>query len=273
MIGQSSIIGKFNTFDKLPSAMILIGPTGSGKKTLLKTLTSMLWVDIVHINKVLSDELKSELYSHSNKCIVAIDLTLPMQYKQNIAIQNSILKFAEETPKNFKLIILANDESSLLNTLLNRCYIQKLDEYSKRELFLIAKDNNLISYKTYSDKEFEYMKYPIDILLDLSLNMLNSMESLVDTIFSSIGKANISNTLSISKKIDFNGDNNDLYNLNIFMNIFNYKLLNLLKTSYDIKYYDTFKLFNILQRDITKANINKSYLFEKFLLDIKYILV
>ena len=279
MIGQSSIIKKYiNGFNSIEPVIILVGPKGSGKKTLLKTLASMSNLETVKLPKVITDEIKTELYTYSNKSILYIDLTDNLQYKQIISAQNSLLKFIEDIPSNYRLFILAEDESYLLDTILNRCYIQKLEQYTNRELKLIAKEYNMKSIMDYSDKEFEYLDYPKDVLLNIPIEIIHDMEDLVDTIFNSIGKANISNTLSIVKRLEFNnvndnrGDNNGLWDINIFLNVFTNICINKLVNNYSKQYFDIFTSLIKLKSDIRKVNVNKVYLFEKFLLDIKQIL-
>ena len=272
MIGQSSIIKRYiDGFRSIEPSVVLIGPKGSGKKTLLNTIAYMANTDIIHIPKVITDEIKYELYTYPTRAILSIDLTDNVQFKQMVAAQNSILKFIEDMPSNFRLFILVEDESYLLDTILNRCYIQPLEPYTKRELNLIAKDYNMTSISEYSDIEFEYINYPRDVLLNIPVTILHDMDNLVDTVLTSIVKANISNTLSIIRKLKFD-DNEGIYDINIFMNIFNYKIVNILKSNYDSRYFDVFILLKDLRYNILRSNVNKVQLIEKFLLDIKYIL-
>ena len=263
MIGQKNLLKQFNSFDNLFSSMILFGPRGSGKKTLLKEISNSIGCDLIEISSVLNDELKDKLYNNQNNTIVYFDLTRDIQLKQLSTIQNSALKFIEELPSNYKLFILAENESFLLDTILNRCYKQTIDRYSIDELKLIATDNN--NLKEYPEDKFRYFNYPAEILNAPKLLELEAIEKVIETIFSSIAKANISNILSISKKIDINRD------LDLFFNIFNYKLTNKLKFEYSPVYFDIFKLFNEVNIKIHQKNINKTYLFEKFLLELKQI--
>lgn len=270
MIGQSNILKKY--IDNFPSPTILIGPKGYGKKTLVNTIASMKYLDIIHISKPISNELKTKLFTYTNKAIICIDLTTSAYIKQIMSIQNSVLKLIEDLPSNFKLFILVEDESYLLDTILNRCFIQFLDDYTEKELRLIAKEYNSDNINKYSEKEIQYINSPRDILLNVPVNTINEIENLIDTIFSSIHRANVSNTLSISKKINFEIGESKQYDIDIFLNIFNYKLVEMLKMDYRNDYFLVFKLFNELKRDMAKTAINKHRLFEEFLLNIKYIL-
>ena len=280
MIGQSSIIRKYiNGFDSLPSSMILLGPQGSGKRTLLNTLSHMMNVEVIDLPKTITDDIKSELIVRPKRAIICVDLSSNTQHKQILSIQNSLLKFIEDIPINYKVFILADDESYLLNTILNRCYVQSLELYTNRELRLIAEEYGMDNVIQYSDKEFEYMEYPKDVLLNIPVDTIHSMESLVSTIFDSISRANVSNTLSIIRRFKFTDSSStcseqdtSLWDINIFLNILNKRLVDILINNYDKRYFDMFSLLSKLKFDMNKATMNKVHLFERFLLDVKYIL-
>lgn len=273
MIGQKRLLEKFNNIENIPKSIVILGPTGYGKKTFVTTLANNLNIDIITIDSILSSEIKYKIYTYSNTCFVVFDINKKLQLKQLIDRQNSILKLLEEPPINIRIFVLAENESYLLDTLLNRCDIITMDPYSTEELKQIAKENNyLTNIDEYSENEFKYISSPSELLAFPTKDQLIAMESLVDTIFSSISKANISNILSISKKINFS-DNHELYDLNIFLNIFEIKLLNKIKYEYNIKYLKVFNEFNELKYNINKFNINKINLFENFLLNLKTILI
>lgn len=273
MIGQKRLLEKFNSIDNIPKATIILGKTGFGKKTLINTVANNLNINIITINSILSNEIKEEIYTYPNICFIVFNIVKNLQVKQNIAIQNSILKLLEEPPINVRIFILAENESYLLDTLLNRCNVLTMDYYSVDELRQIAIENNFLTTASeHDDDKFKYISSPIELLNFPTKDQLVNMENLIDTIFSSIYKANISNILSISKKINFS-NNYDLYDLNIFLNIFEIKLLNKIKFEYDNKYLKAFNELNDLKYSINKFNVNKVYLFENFLLNLKTILI
>ena len=273
MIGQKRLLEKFNNIDNIPKATIILGKTGCGKRTFVKTVANNLNINIINIDSILSNEIKDEIYTYPNICFIVFNIAKNLQLKQSISIQNSILKLLEEPPINIRIFVLAENESYLLDTLLNRCNIITMDKYSVSELRQIAIENNfLTTIDEHSDDKLEYISSPIELLTFPTKDQLLKMENLVDTIFSSIHKANISNILSISKKINFS-DNYELYDLDIFLNIFEIKLLNKIKYEYDKKYLSAFTELNELKYNISRFNINKINLFENFLLNLKIILI
>lgn len=270
MIGQEKLLNEIDIFSDSP--LILAGPKGSGKKTIVDKLSNKSNInDIIYIDKPISDDIKTELYSCSKNVLVVFDLTTNMSMKQFINIQNSILKLLEDSPNYCKFIILVEDKYLLLDTVVNRCKKTRfIDSYSKEELFLLSELYNKTNIKEYSDNQLEYILYPNDVLLAPSKDELERIEKLVDTILSSIYNANISNILSISKKLKFKDQENG-YDVNTFLNVFHIKILYELKNNFNNKYFKVSSKFIELISEFKNPYSNKKNLIEEFLLFIKYV--
>ena len=270
MIGQKYILEKFNSFENIPLVSIFIGPRGSGKKTLIDEISKNINVDIFNVDSVFNDETKISLCSCPSDTLVIFDLTKTITEMAAVNLQNASLKFIEDLPENLRVIILVDSEARLLDTVSNRCQHFYIDKYSKEEILEIAKLYNK-DLSSYTNNELRYLKWPSDIISAPDIIIIKEIELLIDTIFSSIGRANISNTLSISKKINFNNEIG-LYDLNLFLNIFDIKLAEKVLYETDKKYAEIFTIFNLMVYNINGYNNNKRYIFEEFLLDIKDIL-
>lgn len=267
MIGQEKLKKEID-INKTP--IILVGKKGSGKKTFINELAKLENIEVKYINSTLSNDIKLELYTYTNKILIVFDLTYDLQYKQFISFQNSILKVLEDPPEYCKFIILSENSSELLNTLISRCYIKYMNPYSISELYLIADKYNNLNIKDYSDNQLKYITCPSDVIIAPPVKELIEIENLVDTILSSIYNANISNILSISKKLSFS-DSESGYNIYLFINIFKNKLNDILKDNFTMKYFNIFNLFLEFESNINKLHRNKINLLEEFLLNIKYI--
>ena len=203
--------------------------------------------------------------------LVVFDFTHSMSINQFISFQNSVLKLLEDIPTYCKFIILVEDSYILLDTIINRCKkIRYIDNYSKNELFSIASLYNKTNIKEYSNNQLKYILYPYDVLNASTVIELENIEKLVDTILSSIYNANVSNILSISKKLKFN-DLEDGYDINIFLNVFHVKILDLLRDNFSDKYFKIAGKFVNLMASFKNPYSNKKNLIEEFLLEIKYI--
>lgn len=263
---KTELFDEINIYNESP--LLLIGKHGSGKKTLVSYLSDKYGLDTKYINKSISNELILDLYTCVNEVLIIFDLTSNLQVKQFISFQNSLLKLLEDTPNNCKIIVLAEDDSYLLNTLKNRCYIRYMLDYSRDQLKLIAESCGNKNILEYTDEQLSYIKYPGDVIHAPDVNSLKKLENLVKTILSSIYNANISNILSISKKLDFSVDSNDI---NLFLAIFKLELLNSLKQEFNIKYFNIFHEVMKLDSSVKNPSFNKKNLLEDFLLTLKYI--
>lgn len=270
MIGQKKLLQEVNIFSDCP--LILAGPVGCGKKTIIKELANKSNINTtIYIDKTVSDDIKLKLYSCTNNIIVVFDLTTTTTIKQFISFQNSILKLLEDIPIYCKFIILVEDSYVLLDTIINRCKkIRYIDNYSKFELFSFADEYNKLNIKEYSENQLKYILYPGDVLSAPNVMELENIEKLVDTILSSIYNANISNVLSISKKLKFT-DQEEGYDINAFLNIFHVKILNLIKNDFNERYFKVFNRFEELLISFKNPYSNKRNLVEEFLLSIKYV--
>ena len=263
---------KTNLFDEIniytESPLLLVGRNGSGKKTLVSYLSDKYNTGVKYINNTISDDTKSELYSYSDEVLIVFDLTSNLKVKQFVSFQNSILKILEDPPYLCKIIVLTEDTSHLLNTVKNRCNIRYIEKYSIDQLRAIAKINDNKNILDYTDDQLGYITYPIDAIKAPSTDELLKLENLIRTILSSIYTANISNILSISKKLDFSDVG---YDINLFLTIFKSELVKSLKHEFNSKYFDIFKVFMKLDNNMRNPSFNKKNLLEDFLLTLKYI--
>lgn len=268
MIGQRNILDEIDILSMSP--LILVGPRGSGKKTLIKELAHICGIDnIIYIDKTLTDITKMSMHSIVTNTIVVFDFTKPMQQKQFVSFENSLLKILEDTPMYCRFILLVENEYVLLDTILNRCRVQYIQPYSIEDLFDIADICGNYNIKDYSSDQLRYINYPNDVITAPTCEELDKIETLIDTILSSIYNANISNILSITKKLKFNEEGNG-YDIDLFMNIFNHKLVGMVVNNSDRKYIDMHNMFSKLLYMCSSPSSNKKNLLEEFLLSIKY---
>lgn len=268
MIGQKKLIEKIE-YGNIPNPLLIIGTRGMGKHTLLKEITNKLNFEAVwDISTKLNPELVNDLYIEQCKAAVMIDLAELAVGKKLENMQNSILKFVEEPPAGKQIILLANTKNQVLDTILNRCQIWVMEDYSVDELRQIGGDN----LKGMSDELIRtIIKTPLEALT-ISDDKLNGMTSLADTMMKMIGTANIANTLTISNdKVDYDADN-EKFNFDILLNILINTASKYAKESGDVRYINAYNLTRQLREDVSVANVNKRYLFNRYLLELRSLL-
>jgi DNA polymerase-3 subunit delta' len=66
-------------------------------------------------------------------------------HKMTTEAQNALLKTLEEPPKNAFLILVASDSSSLLNTIISRCFKITFNLVENEDLQILTQDENLLN--------------------------------------------------------------------------------------------------------------------------------
>ena len=157
IIGQDKLISKIDSYNNItdfPNPILLCGKEGSGKHTICNYISSKFNIELCDISSLLTHENIIDLYTHSTSQLLIIDINKVGSSRQLIPIQNSILKFIEEPPSNKLVVILVEDSGKLLNTIVNRCQIWKLQEYTIDQLKLFCEksiDENKFTNKIYPE--------------------------------------------------------------------------------------------------------------------------
>lgn len=260
MIGQEKLLENISTLikeNRLPKFCILYGARGWGKKHLTREIANLMKVDLVMFeNKV--DDLR--------ECIkLAYEQTSPILYvltggdTMSVAAKNSILKLIEEPPINAFIIMLVENEETILPTIKSRAYSLKMDNYTVKELkaYLNEKDH------AFTEDEIEKVTSVCDCPGDIELYLQEENKELLDLvnkIIENIDKVTLSNILKISKKFKVN-DNTEGIDIKLFLNCLQYALYK--KFSDDYQYrskcylaYNEIIQCNSLLRSIS---INKQY--------------
>ena len=140
---------------------MLVGEQGSGRHTLCEYIASILNIPMQDITEIISQELIEDIYNRVNPSLYLIDGD-----KLSIKEENAILKFLEEPLKNSFIIVLCENTSGILPTIVNRCLIWELNGYSPnilKQIFPDAPELCLQIAKTpgqvisYSGKPFQEM--------------------------------------------------------------------------------------------------------------------
>lgn len=252
VVGQEAIISKINSknIDTFPRSLILSGDYGSGKHLLVDYISIHLGLPIMDISETINQETIDSAYTSSLQYIYVIN-----EDKLTVKNENMLLKFLEEPLKNSYIIILSEDYRKLIPTIQNRCQVWVLDKYSKDLL------------RSYSDNEYilKYATTPGQIKLYQSLDPAN-IESFVISIFDNIERASIPNIFKLTSKIAFDNELNR-FNLNLFNKIFLY-----IAREYLVEGKISFAVFNIINKYYNmcrEKNVNKKYLFENCILNIR----
>ena len=213
MIGQEKLIDDINkyTLQTLPRTLLFLGEYGSGRKTLVKFIANKFSLPIIEIT---TDTTAEQLTEYSQSVIKSLYLINLDNIKTKS--QNKLLKFIEEPSVNSFNMLIAESEAQVLPTILNRCIIYRLEEYSVEQLKQIA---------SYSDEcIYKVCRTPGQIK-NIDEQSFKKLYNLCETIVNKANKASFANTLSIATKINFKEDF-DKYDFVLFFKLLNYVSFN-----------------------------------------------
>lgn len=213
LIGQNKLLEKLNTYslDTLPKSILFLGPTGSGRKTIIKNLADRLNLELVSISEKITQEKLVEYQQDINKKLYLIDLN-DFTEKQ----QNYFLKLIEEPSLNVYIALIAESEIGILDTILNRCIKYRLEPYTKVQLQEFEWTTN----GKVTDLVYAVAKTP-GTIINIDVNMVDGLYTLCKNIVDKLIYATVSNTVSISNRINYK-EEYDKYDFKMFFNMLQY---------------------------------------------------
>ena len=173
----------------LPKTILLSGEKGSGKHIIVDELAKHYNLGILDITDKISFDYLLALSTDKQPAIITVNLDEITDKKQN-----ALLKFVEEPPQCYYIILMSENVETVLPTIVNRCISYRMYSYDYMDLkrFLNTDDEvTKIICKTPGDVELCNSKY------------YTQTTELAQKIVDKIGVANIPNVLSISEMVEF----------------------------------------------------------------------
>lgn len=267
MIGQEKVLETVSTLikeNRLPKFILLHGARGWGKKQLTIEIAKLMDIDLVTFeNKV--DDLR--------ECIkLAYEQTSPILYvltgadTMSVAAKNSVLKLIEEPPANAFIIMLVENEETILPTIKSRAYSLRMDSYSDHEIraYINTKDNAFTEQEL--EKIITICNCPGDVNLLMRSENAELLE-LVDKVIQNINKVTLSNLLKLSKKFKLN-ETSEGMDLNLFLNCTQYYLFTNYVKSRDSRYYKAYVEIIEARKVLRAATTNKLYTLDNLLTEM-----
>jgi len=210
VIGQTELVGtlKRRVSQGFPGASILLGERGCGKHTLAKDIATWLGLDEYDITDSLDFERISGIYGKQSPGVYVADLT-----DASVREQNAILKLLEEPPSNAYIILLAECEENVLETVLGRCVKYRFGAYSDAELYEFILSRHDLGDGV--ERAIPYCRTP-GKLSALNSETVAGTESLCDAIVNRIGSSSFPNAMSIVKKVNYK-DEYDKFDFGLFV--------------------------------------------------------
>lgn len=253
IIGQSKLLSVIDSYtpQTLPKTLMFLGPQGCGKHTLSKYIVDKFGFDFIEIDENISTaDLESFLFSTLTTCYI-IDLN-KFTEKQ----QNQFLKFIEEPSKTVYIILIANSEAGILDTILNRCTKYHFEPYTKEQVEQIINT-------TVNDLAFTIFQTP-GKLLNITDKSFQDILDLADKVVHKMNLASYANALVVTTKINYK----DLYNkvdYDLFFDAVEYLSLEDFKATNNKQSLIVFNITNKFKQYATQTNLIKETLMLNYL--------
>lgn len=251
IIGQTKLLSKINAMEYLPKTLMFLGPAGCGKHTITRYTAEKFGFDFVEIEESVSAQ---DLEDYTHKTIDTLYLINLNKFTEKQ--QNQFLKFIEEPSKSVYVVLIANSEAGILNTILNRSIKYHLEPYTKEQIEQIINT-------TVNDLAFKIFQTP-GKLLNLTEQSFNDVMGLANTVVHSINRATYPNALVVSTKINYK----DLYNkidFDLFFDAVEYLALEDYVNNKTEQSLTVFKTTNQFKQYATQQNLIKEILMINYL--------
>lgn len=277
MIGQDKLINQFQSMidDRttvFPQFVILVGNKGSGKKTLANTIhkrisdstTMVVNKYVLEDNKV--DTIRS-MIADAQKAIDPVIYIIPDADTMSTTAKNAMLKITEEPPKNAWFIITLENENNTLGTIRSRGQIYRLEPYSPEVIVQYAKDKFKISDVSEIEIIADICETPGEVNF-LHETGIIALYDYVNLVIDNIAECSGSNAFKIADKIALKNEA-DKYDLRLFWKAFMKVCSDRMKSEMNIKYANAIKITSEYISQLNVTGINRSALFDLWILAVR----
>lgn len=205
IIGQKQLL---NTIDRsikkgFPRFVIIIGPTGSGKKTMCKYIADQLGIDmIIGENKV--ESVRETINRAHAEPISTLYVFQDIEEMSQNAM-NALLKITEEPLETSYFILTTSDQSRILETLISRGIVLRMNPYSPMDIKGIVQHNDY----NLPPSEMKLMESLCDNPGDLDLFISYGIQEFYDyceQVLDNIGEVDGCNAFKVLKPIAIKKD-------------------------------------------------------------------
>ena len=269
MIGQTALRKTFETKwneQTLPHTILLVGPKGSGKKTLLRKLFDGIYLEN---NKIESVRKMIEL---ANKVSSRVFI-LPDIDTMSISGKQALLKVIEDCPNNNYFIMTITDKSNVTGTIRSRSVIYKMSVYTPDEISQYIADNFPAD-----EKKIKFITTVAETpgeVNELWSYDIDAFQQFAMSVFDSIEKASGANVFKIATKLSTKEDDGK-WDIALFLKVFSNLCLHAVtSTEGEINSEDLIKYgrgCTITSKYIQQtrlATVNKQFLIDSWILEIR----
>lgn len=273
MVGQTRLLESVKgaiAKEHFPKFSVIVGPKGSGKRTLAKQIGRMLpdcTTIVLEDNKI---ETIRAVIDDSRKNRGRPTLyVIPEADNMSVNAKNALLKIAEEPPEDTYIIMTVVNQYNMLQTILSRAYVMFMDNYMPyelREYALGYADMKVADYDSIAD----FCEVPGDID-NLKRCDINKFLDFLDLVIENIAEVEGANAFKIGDKLALKDEENK-FDLALFWRAFTVVCFRRGVTmSYVKDYLSAIRVTGNHLRNLRATGVNKQMEFDRWVLDIREI--
>lgn len=268
MIGQTNLLIKIDTMlHNYPKFSIIVGPKGSGKRTIVKYICNKLQLPIVPFGTGI-EEVRNIIgmsYEQVNPiCYLCADAD-----SMSIGAKNALLKITEEPPNNAYFILTLESMSNTLQTIESRGTVLTLDPYTNEELIEYRK---LRKYKPDNDNVINDFCSNTGEVDELFRYDVSKFYKFAETVAFQIAIPTTGNIFKVPKMLKTKESDKDCFDpVLLFKAVRNLYIKKASETK-NIRYLYASYITTECLRDLSLSTVNKIGTVDKWIMDVRTVL-
>lgn len=222
MVGQANLIKRAlsYTLNTLPHTIMLVGPHGCGRHSLISLIANNLRLSIEDITKNLNQDTLDEIFVRPTPKIYIIDADAILAKNKVEREENVILKFLEEPPSTAYAFVITESASNLFRTVATRCLIWEFEPYKRSELEMFTSNENLLRIANTPGQIIE-VENSVGQLFENETHLVDAIFEYGNKVINNLHNTTPSNALTICNRISYEKDSikKGTYPLDIFMKV------------------------------------------------------
>lgn len=263
MVGQKKNIKWVNTAienDKVPKSIVIIGPKGSGKRTMAKFIAEKL--NCVYAPSDIKVDAVRQVIDTAYKTTDKVLYCFENADNMKNAAKNALLKVTEEVPTYAWFVMTLMDDSTLLPTIKSRSFVMNMQPYTAEDKGLILSSLDTEGKLTPEQQsyfiEMANTPYELQKLFEYGQDFLDYVEMVADN----ISVVESANAFKSGNKLALKS-NDEGYDLSLFMLAFvQLCIKRITEGKSPIKYASGVPCTNRAYQDSMKLGVNKQQLFD-----------
>ena len=263
MVGQKKNIKWVNTAienDKVPKSIVIIGPKGSGKRTMAKFIAEKL--NCVYAPSDIKVDAVRQVIDTAYKTTDKVLYCFENADNMKNAAKNALLKVTEEAPAYAWFVMTLMDDSTLLPTIKSRSFVMNMQPYTAEDKGLILSSLDTEGKLTPEQQsyfiEMANTPYELQKLFEYGQDFLDYVEMVADN----ISVVESANAFKSGNKLALKS-NDEGYDLSLFMLAFvQLCIKRITEGKSPIKYASGVPCTNRAYQDSMKLGVNKQQLFD-----------